>query len=272
MTWRDVAIRDVRGASRSVGIWIVVGVQILLFVGVTAVEFLLEDSSFPTYIDSLTGVVAVTIPLVALLLGYKSILAERTGGQLRLELSVPHSRRDVAIGKFVGRIVVFVFPTVLALCLAVGVSVVLADGGVPWLRLPWFVGVTVLYGLAFVGLAVGVSLSTATGRRVTVGAIGAYLVTVVLWEDIHTAVLLILHRFDTAVTSNVPGWALFVRLAAPSESYGLLVRTGFAVDRASRYVDSGAVYLTWLVALGLLIAWTLVPVALGYLRFRIAEL
>jgi len=272
VTWRDVAIRDIRGASRSVGIWIVGGVQILLFVGVAAVEFVLNDGSFLTYIDSLTGVVAVTIPLVALLLGYKSILAERTGGQLRLALAAPHSRRDVAVGKLVGRSVVFVVPTALALCLAGGVSIVLADGGVPWIWLPWFAGVTVLYGVAFVGLAVGVSLSTVTGRRVTVGAVGAYLVTVVLWEDLHTAVLLILHRFDTAVTSDMPGWALFARLAAPSESYALLVRTGFAVDRAGRYVDSGAVYLTWLVALGLLIAWTFVPVALGYLRFRTADL
>jgi len=272
VTWRDVAIRDIRVASRSVGIWIVSVVQILLFVGVAAVEFVLDDGSFLTYIDSLTGVVAVTIPLVALLLGYKSILAERTGGQLRLALSVPHSRRDVAVGKLVGRSVVFVVPTILALCLAGGVSTVLADGGVPWLWLPWFAGVTILYGVAFVGLAVGVSLSTTTGRRVTVGAIGAYLVTVVLWKDLHTAVLLVLHRFDTAVTSDMPGWALFVRLASPSESYGLLVRTGFAIDRAGRYIDSGVAYVTWVAALGLLVAWTLVPVALGFLRFKTADL
>jgi ABC-2 type transport system permease protein len=272
VTWRDVATRDLRDASRSVGIWIVGGLQILLFVGVAVVEFVLDDASFPAYVDSLTGVVGVTIPLVAILLGYKSILAERTGGQLRLALSVPHSRRDVAIGKLVGRSVVFTVPTAVALCLAGGVSVVLADGGVPWLWLPWFAGVTVLYGVAFVGLAVGVSLSTATGRRVTVGAVGAYLATVVLWEDLHTAMLLILHRFDTAVASDMPGWALFVRLAAPSESFDLLVRTGFAVDRAGRYVDSGVAYVAWPAALGLLVAWTFVPVALGYLRFRTADL
>ena len=272
MTWRDVATRDIRGASRSVGIWIVGGVQILLFVGVTVVEFVLNDGSFLTYIGRLTGVVAVTIPLVALLLGYKSILAERAGGQLRLALSVPHSRRDLAVGKLVGRCLVFAVPTVLALCLAGGIAATLADGAVPWLWLPWFAGVTILYGVAFVGVAVGVSLSTATGRRVTVGAIGAYLVTVVLWEDLHTAVLLILHRFDTAVLRDMPSWALFARLAAPSESYELLVRTGFAVDRAGRYVDSGVASVTWLTALGLLVAWTLVPVALGYLRFETADL
>ncbi|WP_338742268.1 ABC transporter permease subunit [Haloplanus salilacus] len=272
MTWRDVALRDVRAASRSVGIWIVGGAQLLLFVGVAAVEFVLNDGSFSTYVDSLSGVVAVTIPLVALLLGYKSILAERTGGQLRLALSVPHTRRDVAVGKLVGRSAVFAVPTALALCLAGGVAIMLADGGVPWPWLPWFAGVTVLYGVAFVGLAVGVSLSTATGRRVTVGTIGAYLVTVVLWEDLHTAVLLVLHRFDTAVTNDMPGWALFVRLAAPSESFDLLVRTGFAVNRASRYVDSGAAYVAWPAAFGLLVAWTFVPVALGYLRFKTADL
>ena len=272
MTWRDIAIRDIRSASRSVGIWIVGGVQILLFIGLAAVEFVLNDGSFLTYIDSLAGVVGVTTPLIALLLGYKSILAERTGGQLRLALSVPHSRRDVAVGKFVGRSVVFAVPTALALCLAGGVAIALADGGVSWLWLPWFAGVTVLYGVAFVGLAIGVSLSTATARRVTVGIIGTYLVTVVIWEDFHTAVLLILHRFDTAVTNDMPGWALFVRLAAPSESFDLLVRTGFAVSRAGRYVESGIAYVTWPAAAGLLVAWGLVPVLLGFIRFKTADL
>ena len=272
MTWRDVATRDVRSASRSAGIWIVGGVQILLFVGLAAVEFVLDGGSFPTYVESLTGVVAVTTPLVALLLGYKSILAERAGGQLRLALSVPHSRRDVAVGKFVGRSVVFAVPTALALCLAGGVATVLADGSVPWPWLPWFVGVTVLYGVTFVGVAVGVSLSTATGRRVTVGTIGAYLVTVVLWEDIHTAMLLLLHRFDTAVTNDMPGWVLFVRLAAPSESFDLLVRTVFTVERAGRYVDGGVAYVAWPAALGLLVAWTLVPVLFGFVRFETADL
>jgi hypothetical protein len=70
----------------------------------------------------------------------------------------------------------------------------------------------------------------------------------------------------------MPGWALFVRLAAPSESFDLLVRTGFAVARAGRYVDSGVAYVAWPAALGLLVAWTLVPVALGYLRFETADL
>jgi ABC-2 type transport system permease protein len=94
----------------------------------------------------------------------------------------------------------------------------------------------------------------------------------VLWEDLHTAVLLLLHRFDMTVTTDLSGWALFVRLAAPSESFDLLVRTGFAVDRAGRYVDSGVAYVAWPAALGLLVAWALVPVALGYLRFKTADL
>jgi hypothetical protein len=48
VTWRDVAIRALRGASQSVGIWIVSGFQILLFVGVAAVEFVFNDVSFST--------------------------------------------------------------------------------------------------------------------------------------------------------------------------------------------------------------------------------
>lgn len=94
----------------------------------------------------------------------------------------------------------------------------------------------------------------------------------VLWKDLHTAVLLILHRFDMAVTNDIPSRALFVRLTAPGESFDLLVRTGFAVSRADRYVDSGVAYVAWPAALGLLVSWTLVFVALGFLRFKTADL
>jgi ABC-2 type transport system permease protein len=272
VTWRDVARRDVRGAGRSAGVLAVVALQSLLFVGVAAVELVLDDGSFLAYLNSLTGVVAVTVPLVAILLGYRSVLAERTDGRLRLALSVPHSRRDVAVGKLAGRTVVFAVPTALALSVAGLLPVALVDGPIPLGRLPWFVGVTLLYGVAFVGIAVGVSLATATGRRATVGAVGAYLLTVVLWDDLHTAALVVLHRFDTAIVNDMPGWALLARLAAPSESYDLLVRTGFAVDRAGRYVDGGVGLVVWPVALGLLLVWTLAPVALGYARFRTADL
>jgi len=67
----------------------------------------------------------------------------------------------------------------------------------------------------------------------------------------------LLHRFDTAVTS---------------EHDDLLVQTGVAVGRAGRYLDSGPVYVMWPTALGLLLLWTVVPVAVGYYRFGTADL
>lgn len=271
MTWRDVAARDVRGARRSTGLRLLVGLQVLLFVGI-AVWGVVVDASVTAQADRLAGVAAVVLPLVAVLVGYRSVVGDRTSGRLRLGLALPHSRLELAAGKLVGRAVVFAVPTAAALGLAGVVAVRLADGPTAWGWLTPFVAATTLYGVAFVGLAVGVSLLSTTGRRATVGAVGAYLVTVVLWTDLHTAALLILHRFDTAVTGEMPGWALFVRLAAPSESYDLLLRTGTALDRAGRYADGGLAYLTWPTAVALLVAWTLLPVAVGYLRFRTADL
>jgi ABC-2 type transport system permease protein len=272
VTWRAVAARDVRGARRSVGLWLVAGLQTLLFVGVAVWGGAVAGDPVPAQTDRLATVAGVVLPLVAVLVGYRSVVGDRTSGRLRLALSLPHSRLDLAVGTLVGRSVVFAVPTVVALVLAGSLAVGLADGPAAWGWLGPFVAATTLYGVAFVGLAVGVSLLSGTGRRATAGAVGGYLVTVVLWTDLHTAALLLLHRFDTAVTSEMPGWALLVRLAGPGESYDLLLRAGTAADRAGRYADAGLAGLAWPTAVALLAAWTLLPVALGYLRFRTAEL
>ena len=272
MTWRAVAARDVRGARRSVGLWLVAGLQTLLFVGVVVWGGVVAGGPVPAQADRLATAAAVVLPPVAVLVGYRSVVGDRASGRLRLALSLPHSRLDMAVGTFVGRTVVFAVPTVAALVLAGVLAVGLAAGPAAWGWLAPFVAATTLYGVAFVGLAVGVSLLSTTGRRATVGAIGGYLVTVVLWTDLHTAALLILHRFDTAVTSEMPGWALLVRLAGPAESYDLLLRVGVALDRAGRYADGALAAPVWPAAVGLLVAWTLLPVALGYLRFRTADL
>jgi len=49
------------------------------------------------------NIVTLFLPLVAIFAGYAAISKERTGGSLKLLLSLPHSRKDVIIGKVVGR-------------------------------------------------------------------------------------------------------------------------------------------------------------------------
>lgn len=272
MSWRDIASRDVRDASRSRGVWVLFVLLTLVSVGYAYLHTYLGDPRFPAFLGGLTGVVSATLPVLAVLVGYKSVVHERTSGSLVLTLSFPHSRWDFLVGKLVGRSVVLLAPTVVALALAGAVGAVRygTDGAALY---PWFLVAAALYGLAFVGISVGLSLSTTVDRWITLGAFGSYFVLVTLWGGLHSLTLLVLHRFDGRVLADMPDWALLFRLAGPGEAFDRLVRAGFDVGLAPRYVGADApVYVDWWMAVVLLVAWFAVPVALGFRRFRTADL
>ncbi|WP_415380782.1 ABC transporter permease [Halosimplex sp. TS25] len=268
MSWTDVARKDVSDAGRSKTIWLLFALLTALSVGYAFGHSYLGAASFPAFLNGLTGVVAAVLPIVALLLGYKSISDDRDSGRLFLALSFPCSRRDLVVGTLVGRTVVLLAPTLVALTAAgiVGAVRYGTDGAALY---PWFLFASALYGVAFLGTAIGLSMSTTADRWITFGAFGGYMLAVNLWGTVHSVVMLFLHRFQFAVLSDMPDWALLFRLFGPGESYGRLIRAGFDVDRSARYVADGVpVYVDWWAAIAILALWTAVPLAVGYYRFR----
>ncbi|MBX0305689.1 ABC transporter permease subunit [Haloarcula salinisoli] len=270
MSWRTIARKDLHQARRSTGIWLLAGLSVVVFVGYAVVHEYLGDPTFVGFVDGLAGVVGSTVPLLGLLLGYKSISHERASGSLFLTLSAPQSRRDLVAGTLAGRAAVLLVPTVVSLVFAGAVGAV-RYGTEGLLGYPLFLFLSSLYGVAFVSLAVGLSMSTTADRRITLGALGGYVVFVPFWGSVHSFALLFLHRFDLSVLSDMPDWALLVRLLAPTEAFYRLLRAGFDIGRAARYAD-GPVYVDWWMGLVALLAWCVVPVALGYRRFRTADL
>jgi len=272
MSWRDIAHKDVHDASRSRTLWLVSGVLLLAFVGYAVGHTYLGDETFTSFLGGLATVIGIGLPVLGILLGYKSVVHERTSGSLALTLSFPHSRRDVVVGKFVGRAVVLLGPTLVAL-VAAGVVGAVRYGTDGVALYPWFVVATALYGIAFVGIAMALSMVTTVDRWITFGALGSYLLLVQLWDNFHTITVLVLHRFDFQVLGNMPDWTLLFRLLKPSESYYRLLRAGFDIGQAGRYVgESAPAYVDWWMALALLVAWCVLPLALGFRRFARADL
>ncbi|WP_092660923.1 ABC transporter permease subunit [Halorientalis persicus] len=272
MSWRVIARADMRDAARSKTTWLTAVLTAVAVLGYVVAHDYIGEPNFPAFVAGLAGVVGVLLPAVAILLGYKSIADDRTSGRLTLTLSLPHSRRDLALGTFLGRTVVVLVPALLALVVAGVVGAVrFGTEGVLWY--PWFLLASALFGTAFVGFAVGLSMSTTADRWITLGGLGGYLLLVTFWGGLQSAVLVVLHRFDFAVLQNMPNWALLFRLLEPGEAYARLVRAGFDVDLAGLYVAEGApLYVSAPAALVLLVAWAVVPLAVGYRRFRASDL
>lgn len=113
---------------------------------------------------SMVTLSSLLVPLVALLLGYDAITAERERKTLDLLLSMPIGGPSVILGKFLGRFLALVFSLVLGF----GASMILSDiesiGVLLKLIIP-----SLLLGASF--LALGIFLSSCSRRPATAASL-----------------------------------------------------------------------------------------------------
>lgn len=272
MSWQAIARKDFLDAVRSRTLW---GL-LVLFVGLLLVVSYAGQAGSETelvqFVEFTAEGFALFVPLVAVVIGYKAIVDERESGTIALLLSFPHTRLDMVVGKFLGRSAVLAIPIVVGLLVASGAIVFLYDS-FPVVEYLLFAVLSVMLGLAFLGIAVALSMLTTSSRRVTAGAFGAYIVLAVLWRDLVDAIVLILWRFDGQILAAPPDWVLLAQLASPVESFYRLVTALFDTDSGAIYTVPDAPWFVdaWVAAL-LLVGWVVVSLGLGYLRFSRVDL
>lgn len=272
MHWFPIAHKDVNDAGRSRLVWIILGLFVVGFVGFVMSEGLSVDTEVAALVDDLAQAIALVVPVIALLLGYKSIAYERINGSIVLVLSFPHSRADLVAGKYVGRSFVLLVPLLVAMgASGLAMLVLLGATGMAWYL--WFVLISILYALVFLSVAMAISMSTAAERRITLGAFAAYILLVSLWDNLVTTFVLVIYRFNFDVLVDLPSWAFLAYLLKPSEAYYRLLHLGFDSEHAMELVQDGVPwFVDWWTAVLVLVAWIGVPMLVGYWRFVRADL
>ncbi|EMA51277.1 MULTISPECIES: ABC transporter permease subunit [Halococcus] len=227
-------------------------------------------------IDFLSGLTAFFIPLIGVIVGYKAIVAERESGSIALLLSLPHTRRDVVLGKVLGRTGVVFVSAVVGFLIAAGVVVVLA-GSLSVVNYALFVLATLLLALAFVALAVSFSAAT---KSSTLSLAGAGVITVLfifsVWGLIPVLVRFVLNEYTplSLDMSVQPEWAQFFVQLDPTTAYSNVLGV-LIPDLASGSLASGGsvpFYLAPSFGFVTLAAWIIIPLVLGYYRFNTTDL
>lgn len=272
MVWQVVARKEIRALSRTrrrkAGLGLVAFVFVmggyLLPISVTSPT----TTDFPGYMKR---AVVLLVPLFGLLVGYKSIVAERASGQLQLLLSLPHSRRGSVFGKFVGR--GFILVIVVTIGITIGSALVAYPfGSFEIGTFLAYVFVTLAYGLAYVSIGMAISTLTRSGRRATTATFGVFFLFVIVWTQLRTPFYLALEYLGVA-DDRLPDWALFLHGLEPGMCYRRIIDAFFANVESGPYLGADApVYLGEWAALGLLLVWIVVPVGLGYMRFERTDL
>lgn len=137
--------------------------------------------SIDVTIASLVSLVIYLVPLIALILGYDAIVGEKERGSLELLLSMPISRFEILLGKYLGLAAALASSTVLGF--GAGLLPLAAQlGSNDLYHYAGFVLSAILMGMAFLSLSLLVSVVTLDRVRASGIAIALWFFFVLIFD------------------------------------------------------------------------------------------
>ena len=250
-----------------------------------AAEQIRQGLTSDAFLDALTQVTRLLIPLTGIVVAYAALVGERESGTLKLLLALPHSRLDVVLGKVAGRSAVVAAPVLLGFLVAAPVFPIL---GVTFnaVNFALFALATAFIGVVFVALSVGVSAAAPTSRRAVITVVGLYALFTLLWGQFSNAVVReVSNNTDLGNTAIIKVF-LVVKHLNPVATYQSLVASlgqdalaarvslvgGLQGQFIAQQLGEVPIYLTDGALVVYLLLWIAVPVVLGYLTFQRADL
>lgn len=270
-----VARNDFLNARRAKLIWGVIAIYvafaaILFYSGSTAAQ---PDVSQTLFLQ--VFVTALLLPLVAIAASYLAVAGERESNTISFVLSRPVARRSVVLGKLLSRMTVLALALVAVLVVGILMAVALypAPEVIDQLK---FVGLTGLLVAAYVGTTIGISAACSTRSRAIAGAVGFYFVSNVLFLFGNISVVGMLRYVleDLLSLGLAEATYTFIRSLSPAQAYLNSTLEIFNPTNFEQIQVPGELpfYLEPWFMVVILVVWTVVPVALGVLVFRNADI
>ena len=213
----------------------------------------------------------ILIPIMALMLAYAAVAGEREQGSLALLLSLPITRLELLLGKFLG-LSLTLATTIVAGYGAAGVVVAAVAGTAYGGEYLAMLGAAVLLGTAFIAPAI--FFSSLVQKRSSALGIGVFLW--VFFAFLYTLILFGVYAATGGTfpdpsqggfgAIDFPDWFWGAQLLNPSQAFQLFlgqafgqsVGGGVGTTDAPAFVSTGSV-------LASLALWTLVPLLLAFL-------
>jgi ABC-type transport system involved in multi-copper enzyme maturation permease subunit len=273
MRWRRIARKDFMDAIRNRRLLGMIATFLLVGAGYGVV---LDNTSGSAFAVGVFTLLSLLGPIVALSLAQHSIVGKRESGELAVLLGLPFSRRDVVLGTALGRTGVIALTLLATYFGAIVVGAVTGAGIAPRLLAGGF-GVALVLGIVFVGLTVGISAATKSTSIASVGSFGLFLLFVLkLWIGIPYAVLFVTNDFSLPATE--PEWVAAFGQLSPFAALRNAVEPLLPDLAGGFFLAAGSVpaeppiYQQPAIATVAVLAWIVVPVAIGYWRFSNVDL
>jgi len=228
-----------------------------------AVQGQIGPRSIELTIASLVSLVIYLIPLIALLLGFDAIVGERERGSLDLLLALPITRLELLLGKFLGLAGALTLSTVAGFAL-VALLLFQRFSFAGLYHYLGFVVSSVLLGLAFLSLAILLSVLARDRTRASGLAIALWFALVLVFD-------LLLLGLLVYSAGELGGDAFaYLLLLNPADIFRIL--NVFSLDDVRRLYGLASIVppalgQTWLMG-GAMLVWIVGPLALASWRFR----
>ena len=275
-----VAEKDFRDAIRS-RLMIVVAVMFVAFTGggVALGSVLPEPLSGDTALAIVTALLlrgtSVFIPLIALGIAFRSIAGERESGSLKVLLSLPNSRLDVVVGKFLGRTAVVSIAVVVGFLSLLVASAIAFSGDLDVLGLVGFMLAALILGVVFVSIAVSLSAFTDSTFGAAVGAGGLFVLFQFAWRGVVYLLRYLVNGLEAPNLAETPEWARVLLNVNPMRGWQTSADwliNQLAENGESAQNSADAFYLEPWFGFVVLALWIVLPLVVGYLRFESADL
>lgn len=290
MKWTWIARKDFADAIRSRAVY---GLTVAIIFFLSLFPFQLwrrtEGLEPEVALGAWMGSTSMVIPIIAVIFGYRAIVDERETGSIYTMLSLPVSRRDLLIGKVVGRAGVILIAVIVAYLVG-GLLVALMYGGLPVGRLLAHILWAGVIGVTFTTFAVGVSASVKTRGRALAVVTGLILFMWVFETELNLAneVHILLHGDVPTNTAAQPAWYVLVDRLHPWEAFDVIghhvielggrtvLRNGeFILQEMTPASDffgtSPPFYVEEWFTIVIILAWALIPLFIGFVRLRNTE-
>ena len=228
----------------------------------------IRASSLDVTVVSLASLSVYLIPLIALMLSYDALVGEFERGTMLLLLTYPVARWQVVIGKFTGHMVILQAAIVIGYG-GTALVIVFSSGIENWQAYLMMMASSWMLGGIFIALGYVISVFVTERATAAGGAIGVWLVAVVLY-DLGLMSLLLADE-EQAISQKLFSTLI---VANPTDAYRIFNLTGFESTRlVAGMADIGAGAA---VNPGLLVfvmgVWLVVPLLVTVWRFRGREL
>lgn len=274
--WAAVARKDFQDAVQSRALWALLAAFVLFSLLTTYAYVELPEAfgaagevSFGGLVFFLAGITSLFVALAAIVVCYKSVAGERELGSIKLLLALPVTRRDVFLGKVIGRAAVIAATLGVGLLIGLGFGSLLL-GTVEIVPLVTFVLAAVVFAGVYAAIVVGLSATTSSTSRATTLALGFFVVFELAWDVVPLALVYVANGFS--LPQQMPDWMFIATQIPPSAAYfsALVALLPGVADEANAQTQAAgfdAAYATPTVGFIVLAFWVVVPLAIGYYRF-----